>query len=680
MKKIISTIITLTLLVCMFTVCASMASRDEGVYFETDTMYSVDGYIAADPVTVEATLFFNKRAANRTSNGYFFGNVSDDESAHNIDFGINPKGQPLMRIRNNDKIYTLTFDQVDIRTSEWVHVTIVRDVAKKEARCYIDGTLAQTLPMLSAVEPFAKNCYKIGTNMEFFHRDQMSPNDAIKTLAVYSDVRSDKEIKSDVSKVGAAELILHYDFSNIGNNYPAVVADQSKYKNDARINRFFDDEPSVKATDYAYTFAFLGDTQTMAIEFPNHFSDMYNYIYDNIDAMNIEAVLGLGDVTDTPDGVDAEWNTALAGHKIIDDYVLNIPLIGDHDNIIRYNKFAKQLNYANKAVLYQSGDYRNAYVTADIGGVPYLFLQFQKGPGDAILAWADGVLKAHPNHNVIITTHAYLYRDGEPMGADDMHIAKMDNLADAMWNKFISKHENIVMVVCGHIGMDYVVTNQRKGEKGNIVTEVLIDFQSSDNFANIYNYSRNGLGLVNMFHFSEDGKTVTINTYSTVLKKYFMSVNQLTLELDIHNATKYVKPEKAPTPPRGEATKTEIKMTINSKVAYVNGEVKTLDAAPIIKNSRTLLPVRFLAENLGAEVAWNDATKTATLKTSDTTIEVTINANSMKVNGAAVALDSPAIIENSRTYLPLRAIANALGVSNDNITWDDSTKTATFVK
>ena len=52
----------------------------------------------------------------------------------------------------------------------------------------------------------------------------------------------------------------------------------------------------------------------------------------------------------------------------------------------------------------------------------------------------------------------------------------------------------------------------------------------------------------------------------------------------------------------------------------------------------------------------------------------------MTVNGEAVALDSPAIIENNRTYLPVRAIANALGVSNDNITWDAMTNTAMLIK
>ena len=128
------------------------------------------------------------------------------------------------------------------------------------------------------------------------------------------------------------------------------------------------------------------------------------------------------------------------------------------------------------------------------------------------------------------------------------------------------------------------------------------------------------------------------------------------------------------------AGKKEIMMTVDSKTAFVQGISKSLDAAPIIKNSRTLLPVRFLAENLGATVAWNDATKTATLATDDITIDVTINAKTMKVNGADVALDAPAIIESGRTYLPLRAIANALGVSNDDIFWNDASKTVTLYK
>lgn len=128
---------------------------------------------------------------------------------------------------------------------------------------------------------------------------------------------------------------------------------------------------------------------------------------------------------------------------------------------------------------------------------------------------------------------------------------------------------------------------------------------------------------------------------------------------------------------------TTVKLTIGSKTAYINGEAKTLDAAPINRNNRTMLPVRFLANAFGVPdsgIEWDGATSTATLKNESVTIVIRIGAPQMTVNGQAVALDSPACIESNRTYLPVRAIANALGVSNDNISWDSSTNTATLVK
>ena len=126
-----------------------------------------------------------------------------------------------------------------------------------------------------------------------------------------------------------------------------------------------------------------------------------------------------------------------------------------------------------------------------------------------------------------------------------------------------------------------------------------------------------------------------------------------------------------------DAGKTVVKMTIDSLTAFVNGTAKTLDAAPIIRNSRTMLPVRFVAENLGATVSWDDATKTVSVKSADTTIEIVIGAATAKVNGAEIALDSPAFIENSRTYLPVRVVAENLGAT---VSWDDATKTATLTK
>ncbi len=680
MKKILSFVLVCVMLCCGLVFTANMADAvaEEGAVFGSpNIMYAIEEKLEKEPLTVEAVIYFNKRSVGNKAGGTIFGNYHWDESTENFDVGIIEKGVPRLRIRNNANVYVYTFKDVNVYTNEWVHITFVRDIEKKEARCYINGELAQTLPMTETIAPIATWGYKIGSNEVYMNPEYY--RGAIKSLAVYSDVRTDAEIKKDVEKLDKSDLLVAYDFSGIGENHPETVKDLGNADVPAVRNRMFFDSEFTSTDKYAYTFAVLGDTQSMAVNYPDHFADMYNFIYDNIESMNIEAVLGLGDITDTRDGANTEneWKIALAGHKIIDDVVLNIPITGDHDNAYWYNKTVEQLNYGKFVKRYAENDLRNGYVTADIGGVPYLFIQFQKGPNDDILKWADGVVAAHPDHNVIIATHGYLYHDGTTLDVGDMHLAQMSNYGEAMWEKFVSKHENIVLVLSGHIGHDYVVVNQRKGVNGNTVTEMLMDFQSVDNAAVNYGLSKNGCGVVNLFHFSADGKTLTVETYATVLEKHFMELNQLTIEIDPANDKTYVKPEKAPLPPR--SNKVEIKMTLDSLTATVNGEAKTLDAAPVIKNSRTMLPVRFVAENLGATVGWDAATQTVSINGTGVVIQIKIGYAFATVNGRNIALDSPAYIDpsNNRTYLPVRVVAENLGAT---VSWDDATKTATLTK
>ena len=139
------------------------------------------------------------------------------------------------------------------------------------------------------------------------------------------------------------------------------------------------------------------------------------------------------------------------------------------------------------------------------------------------------------------------------------------------------------------------------------------------------------------------------------------------------NITTYV-PAEAPEP---VVTTTVVKLTIGQSVGYINGVAQALDAAPIIRDGRTMLPVRFVAEAFGAEIGWDGATSTATVKTAETTIEITIGATGARVNGVLVALDAPAFIENSRTYLPVRFVAENLGAT---VEWDGVTSTATLTK
>lgn len=97
----------------------------------------------------------------------------------------------------------------------------------------------------------------------------------------------------------------------------------------------------------------------------------------------------------------------------------------------------------------------------------------------------------------------------------------------------------------------------------------------------------------------------------------------------------------------------------------VNDHIVYSDVYPYIKNSRTYVPIRFIAEELGYDVKWDGANKKVTMTNDGTTVELTIGSNKMMVNGKAVLLDAPAEIRDDRTFVPLRAIAEAFGEKVD---------------
>ena len=94
----------------------------------------------------------------------------------------------------------------------------------------------------------------------------------------------------------------------------------------------------------------------------------------------------------------------------------------------------------------------------------------------------------------------------------------------------------------------------------------------------------------------------------------------------------------------------------------VNGNaIDFADTAPQIINNRTMVPLRAIFEALGANVEWDGATKTVMAVKDDITIKMTIGADSFTRNGEKVALDAPSTIIGSRTLVPVRAIAESFG-------------------
>lgn len=100
---------------------------------------------------------------------------------------------------------------------------------------------------------------------------------------------------------------------------------------------------------------------------------------------------------------------------------------------------------------------------------------------------------------------------------------------------------------------------------------------------------------------------------------------------------------------------------------WVDGSYVTTDAKPYIEDSRTLVPIRFIAEALGYNVEWNDSTRTVILSKGSEHILMNIGSRNATHNGRPTTLYKEPQLKNSRTFVPVRDIAERFGKKID---WD----------
>lgn len=160
----------------------------------------------------------------------------------------------------------------------------------------------------------------------------------------------------------------------------------------------------------------------------------------------------------------------------------------------------------------------------------------------------------------------------------------------------------------------------------------------------------------------KDGKEVKLKaekdgTYSFTMPKGGVTVD--TTFKQAEGATNTDKP--------AAATKT-IVLQIGSTAVLVDDQAIINDVAPVIRNDRTLVPIRVITEALGGQVAWNEAAKEVTLTVNGKEIKMTIGKVLEKYGVAPVII-------GGRTFVPVRFVADELGAVT---TWDDATKTVTI--
>lgn len=510
-------IIAIVLVIVMLMSLSVFAAGKQGLAFAVDIQYTASKTFEKAPVTFEAWINIPPEVTGR--GGVILGSWGSNDK--NVSFEVSDNGVPRFYANNGE--IDAKFTTAKLNTGEWVHFAIVYKASKGAVLCYVNGELKET-QMTTMTSPL-DTTHKMRLGGDYRSNNEQYFKGKISSVAVYSDERTSSEIASDMNSYGKDGLLAHYELSTAA---AVKISDLSGNGYDMTRPVVWISESEIEPVgDFAYSFAVIGDTQRIAYNHKDRFGEIYQWILDNAEENNTQFVMGLGDITETSS--DEEWIAAMNAMKKLDGNIPYSIVRGNHDSVATFNKYVSYNEYKDVIAGSYEQNMLNTYHKFSVGDVKYMVFTLDYGASNKVLAWAKEIIEAHPDYNVILTTHAYLYRDGTTLDADDVcppATTGGKNNGDHMWDKLASQCENIVLVLSGHDPCDNVIMTQEKGVHGNTVTQMLIDPQGADN---VYG----GLGAVAMFYFSEDGKEVTVRYYSTLQDKYFMSDSQFTMTLDI---------------------------------------------------------------------------------------------------------------------------------------------------
>ncbi len=523
-KSIILLILLIILMVFSLNSCKKECedcNESTALTFSTDERFQISNHIQGVPLTMEAVIKVSTE--NSDYRGTIIGN--DDIWSRCITYTIGENGNPKIffkEINIYKKGTEYIFDKVDVRSNEKVHLTITIDFENSLLNCYINGDLKQTISDLAIKENYELK-HKLliggdyrGGNVEYF-------KDEIYSLSIWNDVRTSEEIKNDYTAIDYTDtnLIASYDLTKCKE---CLKADNSLNQNNLYYQKLWQSKDEVEdVTDYAYSFAVIGDTQELSEKYPAKMADLYDWILANKDAKKIKCVIGLGDITQK--SYDHEWAYAKSQIFKLNGKIPYTLVRGNHDKVKGYNATFNNEEYKKELSGTMSKDsVTNAYKLLTVGKNNYLIVMLDYGPNEAAFEWANNLIASYPNHRVIVTTHCYFYRDATTLDANDAYPSKTNN-GEQIWDKLIRKHANIELVISGHDPSQEIAYATATGDNGNTVHQMLVDPQNTDFFLQ-------GVAMVAMFYFSEDGNTLTVRYYSVSKDMYGSERSQFTINFN----------------------------------------------------------------------------------------------------------------------------------------------------
>ena len=551
MKRIISTVLCIVTLLSLLSLSVYSADTKKGITIERMKANDVEhpvGYYNTEkryetlPITWEAWVYIPKKIYSQRF-GPILGNYQGFSKDEYVNFEIHKNGIPRLVFGVSDgTMYDFMFDQAAVPADKWTHVAIVYGTGSQNQQifCYINGELKQKTSVSKWFEAPATTI----DNMVCLGGDYRALNEVafrgeLGDVWVYSDVRDARNILSDYQNgpdLSDPDLMLYYEL--FGAESAADVPDKSGGGYDMGYYRHWlteDEMNEIRAEDeyeYEYVIAFLPDMQYMTQNHPGALQTMITWLVENGKSKNIQYIIGLGDITNS--NAQREWSTVIRQTNKLNGYIPYSLVPGNHDVLLNSRLELFNQTYANKTGYYYqhvdtTGGFfnpdsvRNTYLTFSVGEIDYIIINLDFGATDDILAWAGEVLDAHPDHRAILATHGYLNADGTTLDSNDYaspdeYDSKL-NSGEATWQKLVSKHENIDMIVSGHMSHDTIVVTPREGDAGNTVYQILMDPQSTCK-------KLSGLGAVGLMYFTANGNHAKVEYYSTTFGKYFAESNK----------------------------------------------------------------------------------------------------------------------------------------------------------
>ncbi len=272
------------------------------------------------------------------------------------------------------------------------------------------------------------------------------------------------------------------------------------------------------SADDSFSIILLPDTQFYSEKFPSTYVNQTEWIKKSAKKENIKFVVHLGDIVQN--STVKEFEVADKAHKVLDDVVPYSMVPGNHDmlpkvnkrlvrNTANYNKFFPPSRYKDKKWYggHKGEKNDNNYCFFESHGMKFMVVSLEFAARDETIGWARNIISEHKDRKVIIATHCYMRPNGREKTSPRSYGIE-GNSGEELWHKLVKKHDNIFMVVCGHVLG--VGLQKSKNEFGHEVIEMLADYQGHPNGGN---------GWLRKLRFAPKENKIYVETYSTTLKK-----------------------------------------------------------------------------------------------------------------------------------------------------------------